>query len=195
MATASKASKAASKPPPSPIEPTEPEPPVDVESNGHSPEAEVPEPEAVDLVNLSPTRRLVKIPTRRKPGGEEFELRLVEDFGIERQQQLMAWSRRFQALMSQDEDLTASETSRLRFLLENITEAVLDCPKSVLTTLTDTVKNRVVQAFSWGPALAQQEQQTELVRRLIEKKYVTEDQVDEVMAEIRKELLASISES
>ncbi len=167
-------------------------PEVDAPTNG-----KVEEPEPLDLVgeSLTPTRRLVKIPTKRKPEGETFEMHLVEDFGIEDQQKLMAWSRRFSQLMGADEELTKAEQERLRFLLTSLVDMVLDAPKTVKDTLKDSVANRVVQTFSWGPALARQDQQTELVKRLIEKGHLTQEQVDETQTEIRQRLLESISGS
>lgn len=178
----------AAKSPPKAIKPLK-----EVATNGDAPEVQ--EPKVLDLTALTPSRRLVKLPTKGHPEGQNFELRLVEDFGIEMQQKLLAWSRRYQQLMQADEDLDEHQTARLRFLLDNLFEQVLDAPVVIKRGMDDAVRNRVVTAFSWAPVLAQQETQLEMIRRMIEKEMITQDQVDEVMTEMRADASRLTSEN
>ena len=168
-------------------------------SNG----AETGPDQVLDLTSLVRTRKVVKLPTKDHPEGVDFELRYVDDFGIEMQQRLLAWSRRFTALYGAEEPLTDAKAEEMRNLLEKLFDLVLE-PTSLMgkdefreakRSVDDAGRHRVVQAFSWGPVLGRTELQTELVRRLIDKGYLEESQVDEVMEELRAELLKSTSES
>jgi hypothetical protein len=113
--------------------------------------------QVLDLVSIAPARRPVKIPTKRKPEGEPFTLRLMDDFGIEIQQQLMSWGRRYDALFNKEDDLTADERTKLKYYLDCIFDQVLDAPKSIKKDIPDGVRSRVVTAFTLAPLLARQE--------------------------------------
>jgi hypothetical protein len=151
--------------------------------------AEDPE-QVLNLAALTKPRKLVKLPTKIKPEGEQYELRLIDDFGIEKQQRLLSWGRQFQALMSSDKDLTDNEVERLKFLLNSVFHSVLtsvaggSSPDAV-EGVSDAVKNRVVQTFIWGPLLGQQEAQMEVIKKLIAKNLLTQEQVDEALDEMR----------
>jgi hypothetical protein len=175
----------------------------DASSANGKPDEKKPD-EVLDLVSLIPTRRLVKLPTTDHPEGENFELRLVEDFGIEMQQKLLAWSRKFSTLMAkaqEGDELDDNENTRLRFVLDGVFENVLqtadgkELSEAKRKKLNDTARQRVVQAFSWGPTLARQQFQTALITRLVEKEYLTQEHVDEVMDEMREQLVADLSTS
>lgn len=147
------------------------------------------DPKVLDLTALIPSRRLVKLPTKRHPEGENFELRLVEDFGIEMQQKLLAWSRKYQELMQAEDELDDEGTTRLRFLFDNLFNHVIDAPDIAKRGMDDSAKNRAITAFSWAPVLAQQELQMAVIDRLVDREMVTRDQVDEIMQEMREEAL------
>ena len=170
-------------------------------ANGAVPEED--SSKVLDLISLTPSRKLVRLPTKDHPEGETFELRLVDDFGIEMQQKLLAWSRQFTNLMSSEEELDDDQAARMRFLLESLFEQVLGPSPDMTKTefadarrgMDDAVRHRVVQAFSWAPVLARNELQTELIKRLVDRKYLKQEQVDEVMDELRLELTRSTSGS
>jgi hypothetical protein len=145
-------------------------------------------PELLNLTALAPTRRMVKIPTKETPAGETFELRLVDDFGIEDQQGLIAWGKEFQKLMNSDTQLKEAQRERLRWLLNHLFMTILDAPDAVKKDITDAIKNRVIQAFTWAPVLAQQELQSQVITRLIDRGALTQEQVDEILEEMRAEL-------
>jgi len=175
----------------------QPDPADQVPTNGAEPAVpEIKDEDSDDILNLADLtrpRKLVKLPTRRVPAGEQYELRLIDDFGIEKQQKLLSWGRQFQKLMSSDKDLTDNESERLKFLLNSVFHSVLEpvaggSALDAVEGVSDSVKNRVVQAFIWGPLLGQQEAQMEVIRRLIEKNLLTQEQVDEVQEEMRAEV-------
>ncbi len=168
-------------------------------SNGKS-EGKPEEPQVLDLVSLAPTRRIVKLPTKRHPEGEQFTLRMLQDFGIEDQQKLLAWSRRHAELMDpsnmEERDdygvLNENSRERLRFLHDNLFDMILDATPAAKKQVSDTGRNQVIQTFSWGPALANQEAQTALIRKLVDMKMVTDDQVTKAMDELKQEVLSTL---
>ena len=121
------------------------------------PEEKEDDENVLDLVSIAPTRRLVRVPTKDKPEGQTFELRLMDDFGIMQQQELLSWGRRYDALFNKEEDLTDDERLKLKHYLDCIFDTVLDAPKAVKKTMPDGVRNRVVTAFTLAPLLARQE--------------------------------------
>ena len=161
--------------------------------------------QVLDLTALAPTRTLVRIPTLEHPvEGEVFELRLVDDFGIEMQHKLLAWSKKFAQLMAKANDgneLEEEESNRLRFTLDAVFEAVLQnadgapLSKEQKGKVGDPGRQRVMQGFTWGPTLEAQRLQAALLDRLIARGQLKQEHVDQVMNEIRAELLASITES
>jgi hypothetical protein len=159
----------------------------------------------LDLTALAPTRTLVRIPTLEKPvEGEVFELRLVDDFGIEMQHKLLAWSKKFAQLMAKannGDELDEDESNRLRFVLDAVFEATLQSAdgspltKAQQAKVDDPGRQRVMQGFTWGPTLESQRMQAALIDRLVQRKQLKQEHVDEVMAEIRAELMAQLSTS
>jgi hypothetical protein len=147
-------------------------------------------PELLNLSSLVPTRRMVKLPITGDPKGYVCQLRLIEDFGIETQQRLIAWGKEFQKLYGSDTVLKEAGRERLRFLLDHLFDDVIDAPVSVKEKIPDTIKNKVIQAFTWAPLLAQQELQSQVIQRLIDRGNLTQGQVDEVLEEMRQELSA-----
>lgn len=115
------------------------------------------EENVLDLTALAPNRKLVKLPTHRKPEGETFELRLMDDFGIGMQQKLLNWSRTYERLFNSDEELSPEQETRLKFVLDSLFDVVLDAPKSVKAKMNDGIRSRVMMAFSLAPLMARQE--------------------------------------
>lgn len=115
------------------------------------------DPQVIDLTTLAPNRRMVKIPTKRKPEGEPFEIRLLDDFGIKDQQQLLSWNRRFEKYWNSEEDLSESEQDTMEVTMNKIFWKVLDAPKEVKDSVVEAVRSRIVMAFTLAPLFAQQE--------------------------------------
>lgn len=160
--------------------------------------------QVLDLTALTPTRSLVKIPTLEHPvDGEVFELRLLDDFGIEMQHKLLAWSKKFAQLMAkanEGEELDEDESDKVRFLLDAVFDAVLQSSdgaplsKEKRANVGDTGRQRVMQGFTWGPTLETQRLQAALIDRLVKRGWVKQENVDTVMAEIRSELMAQMEQ-
>jgi hypothetical protein len=120
------------------------------------------EDDVLDLTSIIPSRKLVRIPTHSNPLGEVHELRLLDDFGIEEQQQLLGWSRRFEALWNKEgKDLTPRERVKMKWLLNAMFFRVLDAPDEVKRDVDDTIKSRVVTAFTMVPLLERQKRENE----------------------------------
>lgn len=123
--------------------------------------------DVLDLTNLIPTRKLVKLATPDHPEGTTFELRLLDDFGIVEQQQLLTWSKRFEKLWNHegDEDLTDAQRTTMMHLLDQMFGLVLAKPSSMSDdefnrakeAFPDYVKSRVVTAFTYVPLMMRQE--------------------------------------
>lgn len=126
-----------------------------------------PEDDVLDLTSLIPTRKMVKLPTQAHPEGEVFELRLLDDFGLIDQQQLLTWSKRFEQLWNNEtgKDLTKEEQTVMLALLDRMFQLVLAPPKGmsdedfakVKATFPDHIKSRVVTAFTYVPLMMRRE--------------------------------------
>ena len=163
------------------------------------------ERQPVDLIDLTPLRTLVRIPTLDHPvDGEVYEMRLVDDFGVEVQPKLLAWSKRYTSLFtkaSNGEDLDEKELAQLRFTLDAVFEHVLQhadgspLSKTERARISDHGRQRVMTGFTWGPTLEAQRIQSAAFDRLVAKGYLKQEQLDEVMREIQQELLERLSTS
>lgn len=121
------------------------------------------EDQILDLT-LPTTRRMVKLPTKAHPEGEPYELRLLDDFGIADQQQLLAWSRRFDGLFNLDEadnngPLTDDQKLIMKKCLDSLFDMVIVAPAAVKKAMPDSIRHRVVTAFTLAPLIARQEAQ------------------------------------
>ena len=142
-------------------------------------EAKDDDDDVLDLTSIIPPRKLVRLPTRSNPKGEVYELRLLDDFGIEEQQQLLSWSRRFEALWNkEDKDLSPRERVKLKWLLNAMFIKVLDAPDEVKRDIDDTVKSRVVTAFTMVPLLERQKREAEEAREKEEREEMGSDSSD-----------------
>lgn len=141
----------------------EPQAPIELAEPGANVGTEEPdEDDILDLTSIVPPRKLVRIPVKGSPKGEVHELRLLDDFGIEEQQQLLSWSKRFEALWNKDgKDLTPRERVKMKWLLNAMFFKVLDAPDEVKRNVDDTVKSRVVTAFTMVPLLERQKREAE----------------------------------
>ena len=137
--------------------------PIDLAVHGANVGTDEPdEDDILDLTSIVPPRKLVRIPTKANPKGEVHELRLLDDFGIEEQQQLLSWSKRFEALWNKDgKDLTPKERVKMRWLLNAMFWKVLDAPDEVKRNVDDTIKSRVVTAFTMVPLLERQRREAQ----------------------------------
>jgi hypothetical protein len=119
------------------------------------------EENVLDLTSLAPNRRLVKLATTEHPDGERFQIRMLDDFGIGTQQQLLAHSRKLEALFNAEEELKQDQRDRMKFLLDELFNRLLVPPSDmtedrfieVKKSMSDAVRNRVVSAFSLVPRL------------------------------------------
>lgn len=131
------------------------------------PEAEDRRPEPLlDLTTLEPERQLVVIKTKEDPDGKSYELRTMADFGIAEQQWLSQAGREYQRLWDKVK-LTDREKRRLKHLLDEMTDKVLDAPKEVIKTLKDWQRAQVVLAFTVAP-LASAMMETALPEELMD---------------------------
>lgn len=179
--------------------------PVEPETAAETPSAPVEEEEKrpdrlLDLVTLAPTRRRVLLPTPAKPNGEQYEIRLLEDFGIGTQQRLNVWARKYDRLLGSDDELNQAEQAELEYALGLLFEEILQAPPEFKADAPDFVKQRVVRAFSLAPQLDQIERTTAELERttlhlLVRKGYATQEQIDEVVEEARMSMESSTSGS
>lgn len=139
-----------------------PQEPVSLSANVGTNGKEPNEDDILDLTSIVPPRKLIRIPTRSNPKGEVHELRLLDDFGIEEQQQLLSWSKRFEALWNKEgKDLNPRERVKMKWLLNAMFLKVLDAPDEVKHDVDDTIKSRVVTAFTMVPLLERQKREAE----------------------------------
>lgn len=157
----------------------------------------------LDLTTMAPTRRVVKLPTADQPQGEQFEIRLLDDFGIQQQQKILTWSRRYDSLYNREPDepdLTEDQADMLKFYLDSMFEMVLDAPKAVKRDMRDGLRQRVVQTFSYAPLVARQEEEAKAQRKsvfglLVRKGIVSQERLDQLIEEADKLSTSSTSES
>jgi len=115
----------------------------------------------LDLSTLAPVRSRINIRTKEHPDGKLYELRSMDDFGIEEQQQLTRHGAEFDQLWNTDK-LNSAQRKRLKMLLDGMFERVLDAPPEVMAALTDGQRSQVVLSFTLAPlaqAAARQETQ------------------------------------
>jgi hypothetical protein len=144
--------------PTSPIPPEAEEPKVEVIEATKDEESE----DVMDLTSLVPTRKLIKVPTADGGISDAYELRLLDDFGIIEQQKLLNWSRRFEKLWNEEErDLTPEEQTTLKWLLDKMFDKVLMAPDEIKAEMSDSIRSRVVTAFTLVPLLERQKQEQE----------------------------------
>jgi hypothetical protein len=154
-----------------------------------------PEDKVLDLTTLARSRRTVKLPTKEKPEGEIFEIRLLDDFGVQQQQQILTWSRRYDKLYNRDDgrpDLSDGEADLMKHYLDSMFEEILDAPKTKKNQMGDSLRQRVVLVFSMAPALLRDERNAMEFRRallgeLIERGISSEDELLTVMNEMTDE--------
>ena len=115
---------------------------------------DVPEP-LVDLDDIAPSKPTVRY------GGKLYEMRTLDDFGIEKQQQLTRDGREFFRLWSADDELNKKQRERLKMLLERMFDQVFDAPAAVKQELSDGKKAQVVLGFTLAP-LAQRQAQMQM---------------------------------
>jgi hypothetical protein len=123
-------------------------------------EEQIPEP-LLSLSTLAPTRPTVNIASEEHPEGRLYELKQMDDFGIEEQQQLTREGASFDKLWNTD-NLNKAGRGRLKMLLDRMFEAVLDAPPEIKKMLSDGQRSQVVLAFTLAPlaqAAARQETQ------------------------------------
>lgn len=100
----------------------------------------------IDFDEIAPTRPTVRF------DGKLYELRLTDDFGIEKQHALKRDGDEFLKLWNSEEEDDATG-ERLNMLLERMFEEVLDAPRTVKAKFNDSKKARVVLAFRMAPLL------------------------------------------
>lgn len=123
--------------------------------------------EKPDPADAVPALR-VKTEKRVRPtieiDGKFYDLRVLGDFGIGKQQTLNRDGREFYQLWTSDDELTEDQQKRLKQLLERMYAEVLDAPKTVMRKLNDAEKADVVLTFTLAPLrnamLAAQTEQT-----------------------------------
>lgn len=93
-------------------------------------------------------------------GGERYDIRILDDFGIRQQQKLTRDGREFFRLWSSDEELSEEDGTRLERLLHEMFEAVFDAPEDIKAKLSDGKRAQVVLGFTLAP-LAQRMAQTQ----------------------------------
>jgi hypothetical protein len=125
-------------------------------------ETQVDETQVLDLTTLAPVRPTVNIRTSDHPEGKQYELRIMDDFGIEDQQQLTREGAEFDKLWNTDK-LNGKQSKRLKMLLDNMFDRVLDAPSEIRAQLRDGQRSQVVLAFTLAPlaAAAQRQQETQ----------------------------------
>lgn len=154
-----------------------------------------PEEKVLDLTTLARPRRTVKLPTKDHPEGEMFEIRLLDDFGVQKQQQLLTWSRRYDKLYNRDDDqpdLQDEDLDKLKWYLDSMFEEILDAPKVKKNQMTDSLRQRVVLVFSMAPALLRDERNAMEFRRglfgeLIQRKLISQEEFIQVMTEMSED--------
>jgi hypothetical protein len=124
-------------------------------------ETQADETQVLDLTTIAPVRPTVNIRTPDHPNGKVYELRVIDDFGIEDQQQLTREGAEFDKLWNTDR-LNGAQRKRLKMLLDHMFDRVLDAPADIRARLSDGQRSQVVLAFTLAPlAAAAQRQQTE----------------------------------
>jgi hypothetical protein len=99
-----------------------------------------------DFDELAPDHETIKV------GGKLYEIKRLDDFGIEDQQALDRDGREFARLWTSDTELTANQKPRLKFLLERIFGQLLpDVPKAQRAKIRDAAKAELVLDFSLAP--------------------------------------------
>lgn len=111
--------------------------------------------QVIDLTKVV-TRRPVRVRTKRKPAGEMFELRTIQDFGVVEQQRLLRMGKQADALILKegDDDLSEEEEARLQHLMDRMFHLVLDAPEEVRETIGLRDRGQVVMSFTMAPLLA-----------------------------------------
>ena len=118
-------------------------------------ESETPETEAEEpvlrLSTLVPKRPRVQIETldaAGKPVLHNYEIRVARDFGIEEYHELLhVKGPRFFELYESTEDLTPDEGVRMKELMLEIVDRVLDAPVDVKQSLPDNERAQIATVF------------------------------------------------
>lgn len=84
-------------------------------------------------------------------GGALYELRTLNDFGIDDQQALTRDGREFFRLWSSDVELKRAQKQRLKMLLDRLFNEVFDAPAEIREQLADGKRAQVVLAFTLAP--------------------------------------------
>lgn len=97
--------------------------------------------------DLAPERDFIKF------GGNLYEIRRLDDFGIGKQRRLDRDGREFAQLWSSKDDFDegGDDDTRLKFLLDRIFEDLLDASDDVKAEFKDAQKAKVVLDFSLAP--------------------------------------------
>lgn len=103
----------------------------------------------LELSTTAPKRPTVKI------DGRIYELRVMDDFGIAKQQELTRMGNEFDSLWNAQARLNNKQRDRLQFLLDEMFGQVLDAPSDVCHGLTDSQRQQVVLAFTLAPLIRQ----------------------------------------
>ncbi|MGC2374249.1 MAG: hypothetical protein WA484_10280 [Solirubrobacteraceae bacterium] len=126
-------------------------------------EEQIPEP-LLSLSTLAPIRPTVNIDSEEHPEGKLYELKQMDDFGIEEQQRLTREGAEFDKLWNTD-NLNKAGRGRLKMLLDRMFEAVLDAPPEIKKMLSDGQRSQVVLAFTLAPLAQAAAAQTETEAR------------------------------
>ena len=124
---------------------------------------EVQSPDPVLTLSLAPVRPTVDV------DGKLYEMRLMKEFGIAKQQQLNRDGREFGQLWNAERRLNDTQQKRLKLLLDRLFKTVLIIPEDddIADQFDDSAKADVVLHFTLAPlrklmaaAVAEQAQET-----------------------------------
>jgi hypothetical protein len=106
--------------------------------------------EPVDCCEACSTREPKDGGPGYRPSGRLYDLRLLSDFGIAEQQQLIRDGETYDALWEKAA-LTSGERKTLEQTLNRMFSLVLDAPSKVKAAISDAQKSQIVQAFTVAP--------------------------------------------